>query len=215
MEPEVGGPLFWWDPSRWEPETVWHRVLGPWAGVWSGLLGVTIVVVAWRSSRLAPAVDAADLTDQRRLAPYVQLALTNMLVAVGQFSLYAAFAVDFGVTAQVLLSAGVSVVIAAVALLLPLRGVRGRVVTVKRAELAWCDEELRRARAAVRAGADAVAPGRLADLAAYRNAVDGASDWGFDSPALRRVALYLLIPVGSWVASTLVQHALERYVLGG
>jgi hypothetical protein len=80
----------------------------------------------------------------------------------------------------------------------------------KQAELAWCDDEVTRARRAVRSGA--AADGRLADAAAYRALVERVSEWPFDNPALRRISLYLLLPVGSWVASTVVQHAVERYV---
>jgi hypothetical protein len=86
---------------------------------------------------------------------------------------------------------------------------------VDRAAIVRERELLRAALALARAAApaDAVSGGRLADLLAYRSLVEQVSELPFDSPALRRIALYLLIPVGSWVASTLVQHVAERYVL--
>ena len=106
----------------------------------------------------------------------------------------------------------------AIALVLPLRGVRARAAAVKRDELAWCDAELRHARHALRAlrdGGDHGRAGLLADLVAYRTVVERASDCGSDLLALRRLGLYLLLPLGSRVASSLVQHVLECYVLRG
>ena len=54
----------------------------------------------------------------------------------------------------------------------------------------------------------------LADLAAYHALAMQASDLPSDSPALRRFALYLLLPLGSWVASSVVQHVVERMLSG-
>ena len=216
MEPDVAGPLAWWDPSRWTPETTWHRVLGPWTTAWSLALTLAIVVVARRLSLLTPAFTLDDLLAPDSLTPYVQLSLHMALLALTQLSLYAAFAVDFGAAGQVLANVGIGAALVVLSLVLPLRGVRARATIVKRDELAWCDVELRRARHALRGvGDDGGRAGLLADLVAYRTVVERASDWGFDVPALRRLALYLLLPLGSWVASSLVQHVLERYVLRG
>lgn len=215
MEPDVAGPLAWWDPSRWTPETAWHRMLGPWTGAAAVALMLSIVVVARRLSRVPPAFTLDELLTPTTLAPYVQLSLHMALLALLQLSLYAAFAIDFGAARQVLWNVGIAAGLLAIALVLPLSGVRARAAAVKRDELAWCDAELRRARHALRDGGERGRGGLLADLVAYRTVVERASDWGFDLPALRRLALYLLLPLGSWVASSLVQHVLERYVLRG
>jgi hypothetical protein len=212
MEPQLGGPLVWWRPSRWSPETAWHRVLGLWVGVWSAELTVTLAVIAVRSSRVAPTVGVAELLDPRPLAAYMRLALGNTMLAVAQLSLYAAFAVDFGAALQVLLSGGGALALGAVALFAPILPVHRGLRAARRAELAWCDAELPSVRRAVRDGVP-VPGGRLADLEAYRATVARASEWAADAPLLRRVALSLLLPLGSWVASSLVQHVLERYVL--
>jgi hypothetical protein len=212
MEPQLAGPLAWWRPSRWSPETAWHRVLGLWAGVWSAELTVTLAVIAVRAARVHPPVGVAELLDPRALAAYTRLAVGNAMLAVTQLSIYAAFAVDFGAALQVLWSGGVALALAALALSAPLLPVHRGLRAARRAELAWCDAELPALRRAVRAGAP-VPGGRLADLEAYRAAVARASEWAADAPLLRRVALYLLLPLGSWIASSLVQHVLERYVL--
>jgi hypothetical protein len=210
MEPNVAGPLAWWRPSAWSPETAWHRVLGPVAGVASTLLNVTLVVTTLRLARLAPPVGVDELLDPRPLAGYARPALRLATLAILELSLYAAFALEFGAALQVLWTATLSASLAALALLLPLGRVHARLSAVRRDELAWCDAELREARTALRTAGDA--RGRLADLAAYRALVHGASEWGVDVPAARRLALYLLLPLGSWVASSVVQHLLERYV---
>jgi hypothetical protein len=185
-------------------------VLGPLAGIASTLLNVTLVATTVRLARLAPAVGVDELLDPRPLAGYARAALRLATLAILELSLYAAFALEFGAALQVMWTAALSTSIAALALVLPLGRVHARLSTVRRDEAAWCDAELREARTALRSGRSVA--GRLADLAAYRALVQGASGWGVDVPALRRLGLYLLLPLGSWIASSVVQHLLERHV---
>jgi hypothetical protein len=223
MEPGVATPLYWWNPAHWNGASVWHRVLGLWVSPWSVMFALVVPLASVRLSRLARDVELRDVFDRAPLAPFVQPALTNALLAVGLLSLWSAFSVDFGAARPVLVNAAVALALVAVALLLPVQGVRRRVHEAKEVELAWAREAIARERRLLRdaAGparpdgmpADAVSGGRLADLLAYRSLVEQVSELPFDNPALRRVALYLLIPVGSWAASTLGQHLAERYVL--
>ena len=222
MEPGVATPLYWWNPTHWNGASVWHRVLGLWVSPWSVMFAIVVPLASARLSRLARDVALRDVFDRAPLAPFVQPALTNALLAVGLLSLWSAFSVDFGAARPVLVHAALALALVAVALLLPVQGVRQRVHEAKEAELAWAREAIARERRLLRdaagpsrpgAAADAVSGGRLADLLAYRSLVEQVSELPFDNPALRRVALYLLIPVGSWVASTLGQHVVERYLL--
>jgi hypothetical protein len=57
------------------------------------------------------------------------------------------------------------------------------------------------------------AGGRLADLISYRDLVDRAFEWPWDTPTLLRVALYMSLGVGSWLGGALVERALA-IVLG-
>ncbi len=93
-------------------------------------------------------------------------------------------------------------------LVLPLRAVRRRIRAAKATALEELDVALLRARDAAISG-ETGTPGRLADLLVYRTYVVGINDWPFDSTALLRLGLYLLIPISSWVASAFVERAVN------
>jgi len=94
-----------------------------------------------------------------------------------------------------------------VAALVPnLRGARDAIIAAKRAELDWCDAELRLSRAAPQA------PGirALSDLVAWRGLIAAVQEWPLDAPTLRRFVLYLAIPLGSWLGGAFVDHVVDR-----
>ena len=101
------------------------------------------------------------------------------------------------------------VVLAVLALVVPVLGVRVRVRAEKRAELARIDADLRRLRDADRAGR-AAPPGRLSDLVTMRAYFQALPEWPFDASTLARFALYLLIPLGSWVGGALIERWVDR-----
>ena len=53
------------------------------------------------------------------------------------------------------------------------------------------------------------APQRLGGLLSYRGHVESISEWPFDTALLLRFALYLLIPLGSWLGGALVERSLD------
>lgn len=93
-------------------------------------------------------------------------------------------------------------------LLVPVRGSRRRIREAKRAELSSLDAQIREARPEALRG-DAAAQARIAFLASYRSLIDGVREWPFESTTLTRFGLYLLIPVGSWLASALVERVVN------
>jgi hypothetical protein len=104
----------------------------------------------------------------------------------------------------------VTLVIAALTLTLPVRGLRRRIAEQKR-------QEIERVRAAIRGNKGALAESRisdqaadlgLGDLIAYLGLIEAVHEWPFDSSTVGRLGLYLLIPVGSWLGGALV----ERFV---
>jgi hypothetical protein len=113
---------------------------------------------------------------------------------------------------RALLGASVFVgVIATVALLIPVLGIRRRVRSTKQGELtqlaaaiAGDEAALSKTRIANRRGEPS-----LADLIAYRGLVDSAREWPYDAPTISRFALYLLIPLASWVAAAFVERAVD------
>lgn len=208
------GPPHPWNPATWIPEVIWHRVVGPVVGVGIALLALAATIESVRLSRLAAWLRPLDVFRLEPLAPFAQQGLTNALLLMGVLSLAGLFVVDQGITPLLVLLGGLTLVLAVIALALPVRGAHLRIRAAKAAELAWCDQALRRERDRLRGGADAEG-GRLADVVAYRSLVDGVREWPFDEPARLRIALYLLIPLASWLLSNIAWQFLERRLFAG
>jgi hypothetical protein len=161
-------------------------------------------------SRLGERVRLPDLLDREPLAAFGRRALRNVLL----WMLLAAFlsltylgegwASDLMVLALVWLLA-----FALAAFVLPLTGIRRRVRERKHDELGRVRAVLAEARGPALAGAEGVAPGRLADLLAWEARVEAVHEWPIDAPMLLRLALYLAIGLGSWVGAAFVERALE------
>lgn len=154
-------------------------------------------------------VDLFDLEPFRILS---RLALRNSLLFILGCSLLIPFALIPGYAPPFLALLSVALVVPTLALLLPLRGARRRIRAAKQVELEHLDTLLRRARDG-EAGGSPPAPGRLADLYAQRDHVGAIREWPFDTPTLTRFALYLLIPLASWVGSAFVERLVDL-VLG-
>ena len=227
-------PLHYWDPRRWPPEVFWHRLPGLWVTTWMAAFVFATIEVSRQFSEAARRLEVVDLFDSDLATPFARQGLSNALLAAVLFSLVSLFWFDHGVTPLLVLAGGLTIALTGLALLLPVRSVQQRYRAAQAAELRRCDRTLARARDRFRAALDDVGagagsskagvaagssaagersrPGRLADLAAYRAEVERVRTWPFDTPTLRRIAVYLLIPIGSWVASALVQSVVERWM---
>ena len=172
-------------------------------------IGARIVFLSVQRNPFVSAVEEAeiDLLDLRYPRALGRMALRNTLLFVLGMALFIpwilipGFAPAFGP----LLVA--SLVLPPLVLVIPVRRIRSRIRATKREQLALLDLELQGVRDDVLAGDKAVA-GRLADLLAYRAFIQGVREWPFDAQMLTRFTLYLLIPLGSWVGSAMV----ERFV---
>jgi hypothetical protein len=49
----------------------------------------------------------------------------------------------------------------------------------------------------------------LPGLLAWESRVERVPEWPIDAGALRRIALYLLIPLGSWMGGALVERLVD------
>jgi len=199
-----------WVLWRLTPEAIVHRLLlGP-----LGWFVARLTAVMWIESRRLAALGASalriDLLDLRPLAPLARAGLRHTLFGAGQISfLGIAFLDDNvapGLPFVLALGCAANVAFSAAALWLPLRGAHAAIVREKDAELARSTAQLR---ARAEAGARE-APGSLADTLAWRRHVEAVPDWPIDLPTLRRFALYLAIPLGSWLGGALVELLVSR-----
>ena len=202
-----------WNPQTWSPQVTWHRVLGPISTVWVLWLVYAVVAVSRRMSRLAAGLSSVDLLELRPLQPFTRQGLTNALLVLGYVSIAGLMVVTeegFGLLGLIV---GLATLLVSVAtFLLPLRGVHARIRQAKTDELTWVDERILDQRASLKAGAGKETPGTLADLAAYRDLVQGVPDWPIGSSSYGRFALYLLIPVFSWAAAALVERLINALI---
>jgi hypothetical protein len=107
---------------------------------------------------------------------------------------------------------GAGVALSAVAIAVPTRGARRCVRERKAAELAEVRETIERDRAAA-LDADhpdrAAAAARLPGLLAYEVRVAAVPEWLLDAHSLRRVGLYLLIPLASWLGGAMIERLVD------
>jgi hypothetical protein len=70
-------------------------------------------------------------------------------------------------------------------------------------------DELTRVRAQIAEARQTRDDVRLPGLLAWESRVESVPEWPIDAAALRRIALYLLIPLGSWVGGALVERLVD------
>jgi hypothetical protein len=205
-----------WDPSYWSPEVWWHRLLGIFAAVWVGCLFAAVVDTAAQTSRLADWIDAVDLLDLSVWSPFVKQGLLTSLLVVGGLSVQALRLYEPQERIVLAITFGVSLPLALLGLWLPVRGAHRRIRQAKDAELAWVHQRLQQARALLQEtpedGSPTIAPDPMPGLIAYLHLIERVPEWPFQTSTFVQVALYLLIPIASWVGSALVEGMLGRLI---
>jgi len=198
------------------PEAISHRILAPMLGLLTAILIHSRVSDSRRLSRLSRERVEVDLLAPPALAPFARLGLRNALIFIGAISIGLLFLADTGAApgmAKVLvfvflLLGGTAIIVT----LLPALGIRERIRGAKREALEECRERIRSLGDDWRAGSSQARAERagLADLLAYRSLVESVPEWPFNAPSLRRLLLYLAIPLGSWIAGAMVERGLDR-----
>jgi hypothetical protein len=152
-----------------------------------------------------------DLLDPTALAPLGRMALRGAVLWIGAAALGSLSIVLTGGSAPEWIAVLFLLAVAAASFLLPVRGVHRRIRERKASELVRTRAELRRDRETVAsraAGADEAAA-RLPGLLAWEARIEAVREWPFDTPTLMRFALYLLIPLGSWLGGALVERSID------
>jgi len=199
-----------WDPSSWQPEVYWHRLLGPVVVVMQLWLGYAIVSVSLRMSRIARKLSDIDLLDLSPLGPFTQLGLTNALLLFGLLSIWSLMMIETGFGRMMVIIGGITLVFATLALFAPVQGVHARIRQSKTRELDWVNGEIAARRATLQDATPARAGGELADLVAYRSLIDGVPEWPFTTSTYARLVLYALIPLMSWGIGVVAEEIVGR-----
>lgn len=203
----TNGTIATWDLRTLWPEAIVHRLLLPAIGWFGGRFVLAMLTESRRLSRIGRSAVHVDLTDLRPLAPITSQGLRQALSAAVLFGLLALLLADTSAAPHLpaVLAVGLvaSALLSATALLLPLRGARDAIAAAKQAELDVARAELRAARAGAPGGRS------LADVLAWRSFVEAVPEWPFDAPTRLRFALYLAIPLGSWLGGALVERLVD------
>jgi len=206
-------PGLYFDSDYWGLPQTWIWVVGCFVTFCGGVLTYRVYVDARTFGRLARELPEVDLLDREALLPFARQGLRSAVPGV----IFATFLVlnwsDPAFLVAVV-SLGAIVLVQNVAvLLIPVRGLHDRLREAKR-------EELARVNAAIRAQPGALEgsplarrpPPDLADLLAWRRFVESVPEWPIDVSTLGRFALYVGIPLLSWVGAALVEHVVELVI---
>lgn len=199
-----------WSPSNWSAEVAWHRILGPVTMIWGFWLGYAIIRVSVRMSRIANRLNRINLFDLVPLAPFTQQGLSNALLLIGALSIYSLMLIETGFGNIMWIIGGTTLVLSLLAMLAPVQGVHKRILRSKKEELEWLDGEISSLRTVIKEPDTSHQGGRMADLVAYRNLVDGVAEWPFTSSTLVRLALYTLLPIVTWGIGLVAEAVLSQ-----
>lgn len=182
------------------------------ASAWNfGVLLATVRSHARSFSQIARESERFDLLRVHVFRPFARYGLGCALLWSIALGLWSLNLIDRGFASSVALIGVVALSGAGGALLLPLRGAHSRIIREKEAELLRIDAALSGDREAMTRSAIGVWQPSLgfADLLAYRGFVEGLREWPLDTPTLTRFALYLGIPVGSWLGGAFVERVVD------
>lgn len=199
-----------WSPSAWTPEVAWHRILLPLIFVWQLWLVYAVVTVSVRMSRIAKKLSHIDLLDLAPLAPFTHLGLTNALLLIGLLSIWSLMMLETGFGQIMILIGGTTLVVTALVLLSPMRGVHKKIRQSKEEELGWVNGEISKQRSAFQNSDASRRGGGMADLVAYRSLVESVPEWPFTTSTYTRLILYALIPVASWSVGIVAEGIVGR-----
>jgi hypothetical protein len=194
-------------------ETMWHRVATPIVGWWAGRLGYMILLESGRLSALARGLRSIDLFELEPLLPFARQGLSNALFLIGFVTIFAvisSFEVGFGpaaglITLMALPAAGFGMA-------LPVRGVHNMIREEKERRLAACRNRLRALGVDASREMDSNELGELANLLTLRSHLEDVREWPFDTSVIVRLAVYLVIPLGSWAGAALVERLVNTFL---
>jgi hypothetical protein len=112
---------------------------------------------------------------------------------------------DARVILPILVTVSIGAAVGGAALLLQSRKLSAQIRTAKHSELEKLEAEIRRLRDAMLAGGPDP-PGRLADLLGYETRIRNVSELPFEMATVRRLGLYLLIPLASMTGGALMER---------
>lgn len=196
-----------WAWQAWNYDIFWHRVTTVFFVWWMGCFSYVIVVESARLSKMSDEIPSLDLLNLYPYRSLIRQGLINALLVIGMASVLSLLGVESRYFAVLVGLWIICIVLAWIGMMLPLRGIRGKIKTAEKQELQWCRDSLVRSRDSMKSGADDKPT--IAEIMAYQNVIESIRNWPFDSSTLIKFALYLMIPLGSWLGGALVERGLD------
>jgi hypothetical protein len=205
----IGGRSSYDTTGIWPGHIVWIWILNP---ALFAMMGMQVWASAWRARIYQELGRRArvQLGEIGPLAPFARAGLRIALLWFVGTSLASLLLVDTDAPVLVGSILVVTTAIAVASLLAPSRGVHERLRDAKRQELGWLRTEIARAAGALRLG-DAQGAAQLPALLAWESRVAAAPEWPFDTSTWLRFALFLLVPLGSWLGGALAERIVDRW----
>ncbi len=203
-------PVNPWDWQNWNYDIYWHRATTVFFVWWIGCFCHAIIVESARLSHLSDDVESLDLLELLPYQPLIRQGLTNALLVIGMVSVISLLGVESRYGPFLVGSWIIFVVLAWIGMILPLRGIRRKIKVAKNQELNWCSQSLKVARDELKSGAGQQQS--ISEIMAYRTMIENIRNWPFDNPTLVRFALYIMIPVGSWLGGAFVERGLDLFL---
>lgn len=199
-EPSLSNPLFLWSLLRTPVFTC---------------LVFTLIASDFNTTRaylhMGRYLVKVDLLDIPALAPFARRGLRSALMWVLFSIIFSLFWLGDAASQQNLALLIIVLTMATAAFVVPLIGVRNNIRSEKHRELNRLREGIRAERETVMGEVEAElrASPRLANLIAYYQLVEQVPEWPINAASLLRFVMYLLIGLGSWLGSAVVERLLD------
>jgi hypothetical protein len=194
-------------------ETMWHRAATPIVGWWAGRLGYLILLESGRLSTLARGLRSIDLFELEPLLPFARQGLSNALFLIGFVTIFAVMSsLEVGLGPAAGLITLMALPAAGFGMALPARGVHSMIREEKERRLAACRSRLRNLEIDSGKEPNSTELGELANLLTLRSHLEEVREWPFDTSVIVRLAVYLVIPLGSWAGAALVERLVNAFL---
>jgi len=132
----------------------------------------TVVIVSLHISSVAKKLSHIDLLDLKPLAPFTHLGLKNALLLIGLLSICSLMLLETGFGQIMILIGGITLVVAALALLAPVGVAHRRIQQSKNAELSRVEGEISKQLGAFQNSDPDRRSGEMSGLVAYLSFVE-------------------------------------------
>jgi len=193
-----------------DPAFAWALVRIP---LFLGLLW-RLIVAEFRATRCYAVLSRdwmiVDLLDVRSLAPLARRGQRSVLTWAVFLSIFSLFWLGDSAARSNFSLLVLVMSLATAAYFVPLIAIRRKIRATKNVELDQLREEIRCELEVM----GAAAPGaeqspRLANLVSYYQLIESTSEWPIDATSLVKLALYLVLGLGSWLGGALVERMLD------